>query len=72
MQGPPGQTTACGSPRGRAIAWSVRAPGRFAWANRLKVPIPSYGGWQMHAERAWRSTSACGRACSAASPGMMA
>ena len=36
--------------KGRAIAWNVRAPGRFEWANRLKVHIPSYGGQQMHAE----------------------
>ena len=36
--------------KGRAIAWNVRAPGRFEWANRLKVPIPSYGRQQTHAE----------------------
>ena len=38
--------------KGRAIAWNVRAPGGFEQANRLKVPIPSYGVQQTHAERA--------------------
>ena len=36
--------------KGRAIAWNVRALNRFEQANRLKVPIPSYGGQQTHAE----------------------
>ena len=35
--------------KGRAIAWNVWALNRFEWANRLKVPIPSYGGQPMHA-----------------------
>lgn len=35
---------------GRAIAWNVRALNRFEWANRLKVPIPSYGAQQARAE----------------------
>ena len=34
----------------RAIAWNVRVLNWFEWANRLKVPIPSYGGQQMRAE----------------------
>ena len=38
--------------KGRAIAWNVRAPSRFEWANRLKAPPPSSDGQQMHAERA--------------------
>ncbi len=50
--------------KGRAIAWNVRAPGRFEWANRLKVPIPSYGGQQTHTVRL--TLPACGRACSVA------
>ena len=48
--------------KGRAIAWNVRALNRFEWANRLKVPIPSYGGQQAHAECARRSLPAVGRA----------
>ena len=36
--------------KGRAVSWNVRAPGRFERANRLKVPIPTYGGQQMHGE----------------------
>ena len=38
------------SARGMAIAWNVRAPGRFERAGRLKVPITSYGGQRMRAE----------------------
>ena len=33
----------------RTIAWNGRAPGRFEWANRLKVLIPTYVGQQAHA-----------------------
>ena len=36
--------------KGRAIAWNMRALGRFEWADRLKIPIRSYGGQQMHVE----------------------
>ena len=35
---------------GRAISRNVRALNWFEWANRLKVPIPSYGRQQAHAE----------------------
>ena len=29
--------------KGRAIAWNIRALNRFEHANRLCIPIPSYG-----------------------------
>ena len=29
--------------QGRAIAWNIRVLNRFECANRLKIPIPSYG-----------------------------
>lgn len=35
---------------GRANARNVRALNRLEWDNRLKVPIPSYGRQQAHAE----------------------
>ena len=30
--------------KGRAIAWNIRVLNRFECANRLNIPIPSYGG----------------------------
>lgn len=30
-------------PKGRAISWNIRVLNRFKWANRLGIPIPSYG-----------------------------
>ena len=30
--------------KGRAIAWNIRVLNRFECANRLRIPIPSYGG----------------------------
>ena len=30
--------------KGRAIAWNIRILNRFECANRLNIPIPSYGG----------------------------
>ena len=30
--------------KGRAIAWNIRVLNRFECANRLHIPIPSYGG----------------------------
>ena len=35
--------------KGRAIAWNIRVLNRFECANRLNIPIPSYGG-MAHAE----------------------
>ena len=35
--------------KGRAIAWNIRVLNRFECANRLNIPIPSYGGLA-HAE----------------------
>ena len=35
--------------KGRAIAWNIRALNRFECANRLNIPISSYGG-VAHAE----------------------
>ena len=35
--------------KGRAIAWNIRVLNRFECANRLRMPIPSYGGLA-HAE----------------------
>ena len=35
--------------KGRAIAWNIRVLNRFECANRLNIPIPSYGG-VAHAE----------------------
>ena len=35
--------------KGRAIAWNIRVLNRFECANRLRIPIPSYGGLA-HAE----------------------
>ena len=35
--------------KGRAIAWNIRVLNRFQCANRLRIPVPSYGGLA-HAE----------------------
>ena len=35
--------------KGRAMAWNIRVLNRFQCANRLNIPMPSYGGLA-HAE----------------------
>ena len=44
-----GRTTGRRFAKGRAIAWNIRVLNRFECANRLRIPIPSYGGLA-HAE----------------------
>ena len=56
----------------RAIAWNVRAPGRFEWDNRLRCQSRPMGGGR-HAQSAPEThPSVCIRACSVAGPEMAA